>query len=169
MLRDGAQGISPYEEDAPRRPVTAQTRALPRRGPEPARRADAARRGTETAATRVVADPRRHASTPRQVPAARPSADEYDPPAATPRQAARQTAKSPPQHRRSGAGRLFRRVLLAILALVVLAAIVSVVAVELADKANKVVVHYQQVVGNDAQSAIDQVKTIITKYTTTKH
>ena len=69
--------------------------------------------------------------------------------------------------RRSGAGRLIRRILLAILALVVIAAIVSVVAVELADKADKVVVHYQQVVGNDVQSAIDQVKTIISKYTTT--
>ncbi len=158
MLRDGVRGISPYE-DAPVRPATAQTRALPRRGPEPRRR------GAETAATRVVAEPRRHASTPRQVPASRPPVDEYEPPVAAPRQ----TAAAPPPRRRSGAGRLIRRVLLAILALVVIAAIVSVVAVELADKANKVVVHYQQVVGNDAQSAIDQVKTIISKYTTTQH
>jgi hypothetical protein len=50
----------------------------------------------------------------------------------------------------------------------VIAAIVSVVAVALADKADKVIVHYQQVVGNDAQSAIDQVKSVISKYTTTR-
>jgi hypothetical protein len=173
MLRDGARGISPYD-DMPTRPVTAQTQALPRRGaptarrrPEPARRAvDNPRRGGETAATRVVAEPpRRHTSTPRQVPAGRPPVDDYVPPAATPRRG----AKAPAPRRRSGAGRLFRRVLLAILALVVVAAIVSVVAVELADKANKVVVHSQQVVGNDAQSAINQLKSIIAKYTTTQH
>jgi serine/threonine protein kinase len=170
LLRDGAQGISPYE-DAPVRPVTAQTRALPRRGPESARRdpvrpgAEARRRGADTAATRVVAEPRRHASTPRQVPAGRSPADPYEPPVAAPRQ----PSKAPSPRRRSGAGRLIRRILVAILALVVLAAIVSVVAVELADKANKVVVHYQQVVGNDASSAINQVKTIIAKYTTTQH
>jgi serine/threonine protein kinase len=170
MLRDGAKGISPYE-DAPARPVTAQTRALPRgrtsepaRRPEPPRRSEP-RRGAETAATRVVSEPRRKASTPRQVPAGQNPVD-YEPPVETPRQA-------PPSHPRprrgSGAGRLLRRILLAILALVVIAAIVSVVAVELADKADKVIVHYQQVVGNDAQSAIDQVKTVISKYTTTKH
>ncbi len=167
MLRDGAKGISPYE-DAPTRPVTAQTRALPRRGPDSSRRAaptprgaPAGRRGPDTAATRAIAEPRRSASTPRQVPAARPPAD-YEPPTPAPRQ-----STPPRQRRRSGTGRLIRRILLAILALVVIAAIVSVVAVELADKADKVVVHYQQVVGNDAQSAIDQVKTIISKYTTT--
>jgi serine/threonine protein kinase len=167
MLRDGAQGISPYE-DGPGRPVTAQTRALPRRTPEPARRPEsprraAPRRAAETAATRVVSEPRRSVSTPRQVPAGRPAMARQPPVAVT-----RQTPASPRQRRGSGAGRLLRRILLAVLALVVIAAIVSVVAVALADKADKVIVHYQQVVGNDAQSAIDQVKSVISKYTTTR-
>lgn len=163
LLRDGAKGISPFE-DAPPRPVTAQTRALPRRGPEPPRRPEPIRRGGETAATRVVPEPRRTATTPRQVPAGRRPA-EREPPV-TP---ARQAPAAPRQRRGSGAGRLLRRVLLALLVLVLIAAIVSVVAVELADKADKVIVHYQHVVGNDAQSAINQVKTVISKYTTTQH
>jgi eukaryotic-like serine/threonine-protein kinase len=151
LLRDGAKGISPYE-DAPTRPVTAQTRALPRRQ-------------AQTAATRVVAQPRRASTTPRQVPAGRPPL-EFDPPTPAPRSAAPPAAK---RRGGSGAGRLLRRVFFAILALVVLAAVIAIVAVELVNHADKVVVHYQHVVANDAQSAIDQVKTIISKYTTTKH
>jgi serine/threonine protein kinase len=158
LLREGAKGISPYE-DAPTRPVTAQTRPLSRRQPPPA-----------TAATRVVAQPRRNASTPRQVPAGvRPV--EFDPPTpapAPPSRGSRRAASAPPPARRgSGAGRLLRRLLFAIIALVALAAVAAIVAVKLANHADNVVVHYQHVVANDAQSAINQVKSIIAKYTTT--
>ena len=59
MLRDGAKGISPYE-DAPTRPVTAQTRALPRRGPDTSRRTAPTPRGAPASPSRA-----RHRRHPR--------------------------------------------------------------------------------------------------------
>jgi serine/threonine-protein kinase len=166
MLRDGAQGISPYE-DAPTRPATAQTRALPRRG-------------GDTAATKVVAGPRRTAATPRQVPAGRRPV-ELDPPTPPPFAPAPARGGRPaggaPADGRSGAGggrpaagqsggrHLLRRIVFSLLVLIVLAAVVVVVAVILADQAHTVIVHYQHVLAGDAQSEIDQLKAIIAKYT----
>ncbi len=64
---------------------------------------------------------------------------------------------------------MLRRVVFSLFALIVFAAVVAVVAVILADKADKVIVHYQHVAASDAQGAIRQVKTIISKYTATSH
>ena len=154
MLRDGARGISPYEDEAgaPTQAATAQTRAVsPRPLPTP------------TAATRVVAGPRRVAATPRQVPAGRRPVD-YAPPTPAGAYAPARSAAAPAPRRSSG-GRALRRLLWTILTLVILIAVIAIVAVELANHADKAIVHYQRVVANDAQSAIDQLKSIITKYT----
>jgi hypothetical protein len=176
LLRDGAKGISPYE-DAPTRAATAQTRALPpRRGADAAGRRGAgtsARRGAETAATRVVSEPRRNAATPRQVPANRPPL-EFDPPTPAPRAASRRDAAADPaptgpqRREASGGGRFLRRMFMSLLALIVLAAVVAVVAVLLVNKADNTVIHYQRIISNDAQSAITKVKSIIDHYTSSK-
>jgi hypothetical protein len=152
MLRAGAKGISPFE-DAPTRPAgrapTAQTRALTPR----AARAD-------TAATRIVAEPRRVAATPREIPAARP----YDPPAAP-----RRAAMGPPPaaisgRQRAGSG-IFGRLVWGILVLIVVIVVAAIVALELAKKTNGVVVHYQHIASHDVQNAINQLKAIIANYT----
>jgi serine/threonine protein kinase len=174
MLRDGARGISPYE-DAPTRPASAQTRSN-----EPTRALP--RRGADTAATKVVAGPRRTASTPRQVPAARPPL-EFEPPTPAPAPApatltsqsrgARSGGERSGAERQAGgrsrASHMLRRVVFGLFALIIFAAVLAVVAVILADKADKVIVHYQHVAAGDVQSTINQVKTIISKYTTTSH
>jgi hypothetical protein len=145
LLRDGARGISPYEEPAPA-PATARTRAL-------------APRAEPTAATRIVAGPRRTATTPRRVPAGRsPLADVATPAVADGRygQARRR------EEARRGGGRVWPWFAAILLGLIV---VVAVVAVILASSRHGVVVHYQHLVAHDVQSAISQLKAIIARYT----
>jgi uncharacterized protein YpmS len=60
------------------------------------------------------------------------------------------------------------RRLFALLALLVVIAIIVVAAVVISNDASSTAVHYQKVVGHDAQSAVDQLKQIINKYSNNK-
>jgi serine/threonine-protein kinase len=153
LLRDGSKGISPFEHDAPTRMIGgsgAFTRILPN--------AD-----LPTAATRVAPKPGRPIPAPRvsapptEATAIRPAAR-----SAPPARIAEQREFE--RRRRGGVGRFFRRLVVACLVLVLIAAAVAAGAVYLANQANKTVVHYEHIVSNDAQGAIDSVRSIIDKY-----
>jgi Tfp pilus assembly protein PilX len=76
---------------------------------------------------------------------------------------ARQTAEerpAPPQ--RSGRG--FRR-FMAVLALLAVLALIVIVAVLIANSTSNTVVHYKHIVAHDAQSAINQARSLINQYT----
>jgi serine/threonine-protein kinase len=162
LIKDGASGISPYSDTASTRLSSATSPTRATRSPPAA-----------TAATRVVAKPRRTASTPRQVPSGRAAREpeplylnDAPPPRQPSRQPSRQAAApARAQRRSSGVGRFFRRLLFAIIALAVVAAVVAILAITLVNKADQTVVHYRQVIANDAQSGIDQIKSIISQYT----
>jgi serine/threonine protein kinase len=160
LIVGGSRGKSPHDDKARTRAMerTAVTRVLSS--------------GPPTANT-VVAAPaprtRPHAQKPREVPANRPL------PPAPPPTRARQAARSDRVERgergergdRSDRGRdrrVARRIGWALAALIVLVVVIVVVAVLASDNSNTVV-HYQQVVGNHAQDAINQVEDIISKYT----
>ncbi|WP_249009545.1 protein kinase [Conexibacter sp. DBS9H8] len=146
LLRDGARGISPYEEAAPPPAATARTRALtPRADP--------------TAATRIVAAPRRTAATPRQVPAGRPPL--ADPPTPVPGYGRSGPARWREEPTARG-GRAWPWTVAILLGLIV---VIAVVVVILASSRHGVVVHYQQIVAHDAQSAIAKLKAVIAHYT----
>jgi serine/threonine-protein kinase len=116
-----------------------------------------------TAATRIAprtnrppAQPRGPRQVPaRQAPARRPErADQAR---------SRSEVAAGPAPRRSG-GRGFRRfmgllVLLGVLALIVIAAVL------ISDSTSPTVVHYQKIIGNDAQQVITQLQSLISKYT----
>jgi eukaryotic-like serine/threonine-protein kinase len=148
-LRDGAQGISPFDSEASTRHLgtSAATRVLPSREPP-------------TAATRVARPrapagpaPRSQRATP-----ARPAPRREPAYADTSRTAA---VRAGPERR---GGRAMRRLLaLSVLLLVFVAAVV--IAVAIATTTSGPVVHFRQVVANDAQSAINAVRGIIHQYT----
>jgi serine/threonine-protein kinase len=150
-IEDGARGISPYGGKRSRQPATAHTRVLPANDPV-------------TAATRITrpgssgaAGPSR---TPRTVPARRPVEPLGDGRGALGR-SGRDAAPTP----RRGNGRsAARRALVLMLALCVIV-IVAIVVVIVVSKGSKTVVHYQHIIGTDAQSAISSVRSLIDKYT----
>jgi serine/threonine protein kinase len=149
-LRDGARGVAPPGAQHANFATSAATRVTDAR---------------PTAATRVPAQPPltpAHAAipprqlAPREVPARQAPRRAAAP--AGRRQAA--AAERPPK--RSGRG--FRRLmgffsLLAVLALIVIAAVL------IANSTSNTVVHYQKIVSHDAQQAINQVQSLISKYT----
>lgn len=152
LLRDGASGISPFDEGAPTRMIGSSgdfTRVLPPSGRE-----------QPTSATRVSRPP---ALAP---PVSRP-------PAAVPVRPARPVPPArigsdrirPAPRRRGGFSRFLRRVALTLLVLLVIAGAIAAGAVYLANQANKTVVHYEKVVASDTQGAINSVRSLISHYT----
>ena len=120
---------------------TAATRVAPRVAPPP------------TTATRQVRqlEPRR----PRQA----------APAAAAPAQRQPRSAPAPAYaQRRRGGSRAFRRFMALLAVFFVLVAAV-VVAIAIASSTSNKVVHFRTIVGHDAQTAIDQVRGEINKYT----
>ena len=145
-LRDGARGIGGREPDYA---TSAATRVV--RTPTSATRVTPRPEAPSTAqshATRPA--PARQA--PRQVPAGRA-------PSPSPRRA-QASAERPPE--RSGRG--FRR-LIAFLALVAVIAIIVIAAVLISNSTSNTVVHYKKVVAHDTQSAINQIQSLISRYT----
>ncbi len=110
-----------------------------------------------TASTRVAPRPTTRsapaARAPRQVPARRPTRSE----------AAAYARRGPEERRppsRRGAGRV-----LAFLALLVVLVVIVVAAVTISSGTSPTVVHYQQVVARDVNSAVAQLQAIINRYT----
>jgi serine/threonine protein kinase len=150
-LRDGARGISPAGADDANFATSAATRVTDRRPTEATRlSAPAPAPVTPARSTRPT-----RALTPREVPARQAPRRAAAP--ANRRQAAPERA---PQ--RSGRG--FRR-LIGFLSLVAVLALIVIAAVLIANSTSNTVVHYQKIVAHDAQSAINQLQSIISKYT----
>jgi serine/threonine protein kinase len=152
-LRNGFQGLSSPDATAPTAHLgtSAATRVIPSRNdPTEAtrvasRRPPARRQLEPIPAPAPVAPPRReHAATSAY---ARPPRS----------QRARQ---QPERRRRSGARRLF-----GFLALAILFTAAVAIAVVLATSATNTVVHYERVVGHDANHAITNLRDLIQKYT----
>jgi serine/threonine protein kinase len=142
-LRNGAHGVAPVHDGAPtvHLGTSASTRVLQNRD-------------TPTAATRV-AQRREAPPTSRAAAARTPRAI---PPSRTARPQPARAAERAPQAR--GSGRAFRRfVAFLALALVFTAAVAT--AVVIATSTSKTIVHVRDVVANDVQSAITQVRDII--------
>jgi serine/threonine-protein kinase len=142
LLSNGARGVAP--EGPPTRGfATGATRVVP----------------GDTAATRVAPrtriEPATPSRAPRQVPPRRPRPEV----AAYARQTAEERP-APPQ--RSGRG--FRR-FMAVLALLAVLALIVIVAVLIANSTSNTVVHYKHIVAHDAQSAINQARSLINQYT----
>jgi serine/threonine protein kinase len=151
-MREGAKGIRPAG-GAPsatsatrvvRDESTAATRAIPRTGPR-------------TAAQPAVARP------PRQVPARRPE-PAYSEPVAARRQSASRRAPAGGREPAPRSGRGFRR-LVGLLMLLGVLALIVIAAVLISDSTSSTVVHYQKVIAKDANSAINQIQSLINKYT----
>lgn len=140
QLINGAHGISPYDDPARTRSMhrTAATRVL-------------SGNDFATAETVVVSPaprprasaPRAPSRVPREVPARRPPTPSQ--PAPRPNTTARRVGWA--------------------LALVCVFVVALVVVAIVASHNSGTVVHYQQVIANDAQHAIDQVQNIISRYT----
>ena len=145
-LTDGARGIAPPGSGEADYATSAATRVA--RPPTGATRVASRREATATTDT----PPRQTAprQAPRQVPAGR---------APSPRRAP-VTAERPPE--RSGSG--LRR-FMAALALLAVIAIIVVVAVLISDSTSSTAVHYQKVIARDTQSAVNQIQSLINKYT----
>jgi serine/threonine protein kinase len=147
-MRNGLGGRAPLSDGAPTAHLgtRAATRVL-------------TGRSAPTAATRVAprpAGPSTQPRAPRQVEPRRAR-----PAPASARQPRRAPVPAyPPRRRRRAARRMFA--LLAVFAVLV-AAVVAAVAISTSTSSN--VVHFRKVVGHDAQSAIDQVRSVINKYT----
>jgi serine/threonine protein kinase len=149
LIADGANGISPWSDEAPTRHLGASqaaTRVLPPVRDHP------------TAETTVAAPSRSRqvpARAPRTVPARRPPARESVPP----RQAA------PARQSEQGRGRRRARRVAGMLALLLVIAIVIVVVAVAVNKGTSNTVHYEKVVAGDAHTAINKVQNIISQYT----
>jgi eukaryotic-like serine/threonine-protein kinase len=150
-LRDGARGIAPPGADKPNFATSAATRV----GAQDATSATRVTPGQSDTAERPV-------RTPRQVPAREPARQAPRRPAAPAAPAARRPAEAERPPKRSGRG--FRR-LMGFLALTAVLALIVIAAVLIANSTSNSVVHYQKIVAHDAQSAIDQVRSLINKYT----
>jgi serine/threonine protein kinase len=148
-LRAGAEGISPFQSDSPtgHMGTKAATRVLPY-DEDP------------TAATRISAGPATRRLAP-QTPVPRPP--ERRPARAQPsaEYRRRQAVAEAPRERRGRGARRFG--LFMLLALLFTAAVV--IAIVIATSTSSTVVHYQQIVGRDAQSAINALQGLINKYT----
>jgi serine/threonine-protein kinase len=140
MLRDGARGIAP--DGAPQFPTAASTRYLERDDDPTAATRVTPRPAPRTAQTRAAGpvEPRRP---PRRVEPRRPAA----------------APLPPPQDSRG-----FRRGL-TLLVLAVVLLVVVIVAIAIANSTSNTVIHYQRIVGRDAQSALQQVQSLINQYT----
>jgi serine/threonine-protein kinase len=141
-IQDGARGIPPVGADPAEFATSAATQFLDD--------------GEPTAATRV---------TPRPAPrTAQTRAARQVEPRRAPRrvEAGYERRVAPPAPERSGKG--FRR-FMAVMALIGVFALVVIAAVVIANSTSSTVVHFQRVVAHDAQSAINQVKDLINKYT----
>ena len=144
LIADGAEGISPWSDEAPTRhlsPSTAATRVLPARD-HPTQ---------ETVVSAPRAPKQVPARTPRTVPARRPPVQEPLPPPV-------------PAPSRGGCGRAARRIGWS-LALVIVIAVIAVIVVAALEQSSNSVVHYKQVVAHDWRSAVTQVQSLITRYT----
>jgi eukaryotic-like serine/threonine-protein kinase len=141
-LRNGANGIAPAGADSAEFATSAATRYLD--DPE-----------NETAATRVTPSP-----APRT---AQTRAARQVEPRRSPRrvEAARRPAPPPPEPR---SGRGFRRFMV-LLALIAVFALVVIAAVAIANSTSNTVVHYQKVIARDVNSAITQIRNLISQYT----
>ena len=159
-LQNGLRGRSPLSDGAQTAHLgtRAATRVLPDRSPAP------------TAATRVAprVAPRPPTTATRQVRQLEPRAPRQGAPAPAPAQRAQRQPRSAPSsayaQRQRGGSRAFRR-LMALLAVFVVLIAAVVVAIVIASSTSNQVVHFRTVVGRDAQSAIDQVRSDINKYT----
>jgi serine/threonine protein kinase len=148
LLRDGARGISPYDEDSPTRHLgtSAATHVLPTREPP-------------TAATRVA---RPAAASPTRGREARPAPARTPPPRRITPVAAERDYREPSPARRRRSGLRRAMAFTALLLLLIVAVVIVLVATS--STANSVV-HYKTVIANDAQSAINSVRNLITQYT----
>ncbi len=150
-LRNGAHGLDPL-------PAVTFTARL---GTSAATNVSSGR-NAPTAATRVA---------PRALPprnargASAPSPRPLEPRRATRAQPAAEYAAANRAAARRGGGRRAVRRLLAFLAVVLLFVAAVAVAVTIATSTSKTVVHFRTVVAHDAQSAIDQVKSLVNSYT----
>jgi eukaryotic-like serine/threonine-protein kinase len=123
------------------------------------------------AATRVLSDRSAPTAATRVAPRSAPTTEQRPPRQSEPRRvrtaaAARQPRGAPvpgypPRRRR---GRVARR-MVAMLAILALLAAAVFLAVAISTSTSSNVVHFRTVIGRDAQSAIDQVRSVINKYT----
>ncbi len=144
LIVDGANGISPWSDEAPTRHMgmsTAPTRVVPARDRDFATQ--------ETMVVPRAPSPSAAPRAPRTVPARRPPS-QPEVPAAYAR---------PREGRRTG-----RRVAW-VLALLVVIVVVAVVIVAALHQGSASVVQYKQVVAHDWQSAVNRVQSIISRYT----
>jgi eukaryotic-like serine/threonine-protein kinase len=160
-LENGLRGRPPLSDGAQTAHLgtRAATRVLPNSS------------GTPTAATRVAprVAPRPPTTATRQVKQLEPRRPRQNAPAAAPpaQRVQRQPRSAPSPtyaQRRRGGSRAFRRLMALLGVLLVLIAGV-VVAIVIASSTSSQVVHFRTIVGHDAQTAIDQVRTQIDKYT----
>ncbi len=139
-LRDGARGVAPAAATGL---ATSATRVTPE---------------ARTAATRVAPRPTDPATpvarAPRQAPSRPPQRA----------QAAPTTRRSAAPPRPARARRGLRR-FMALLALVVVLALIVIAALLISNSTSSTVVHYQKVISQDAQSAINQLRGLVNKYT----
>ena len=158
-LQNGLRRRSPLSDGAQTAHLgtRAATRVIADRSPAP------------TAATRVAprVAPRPPTTATRQVRQLEPRRPRQAAPAA-PAQRAQPQPRSAPSpayaQRRRGGSRAFRRFMAVLAVFLVLVAAV-VVAVAISSSTSNTVVHFRTIVGRDAQTAIDQVRGEIDKYT----
>jgi eukaryotic-like serine/threonine-protein kinase len=149
-LQNGLRRRSPLSDRAPTTQLgtKAATRVLPDRSAPP------------TAATRVAPRPPTTSTQPVRQLEPRPVRQAASPAAGAPRGAPAPVYAQ----RRRGGSRVFRRfvALLAVFAVLIAAVVVAIV---IASSTSSTVVRFRTVVGHDAQTAIDQVRSEIDKYT----
>jgi serine/threonine-protein kinase len=156
-IQSGAQGIEPVDSSAPTAHLgtSAVTRVLP----SPSTTAATHLNPPPPAPAPATARPQaRAAGTPARRAVATP------PPARHPERVPEPAYDRPVPRRRGGAGRAMRR-LFAFLALAAVFAVAVVVAVVIATGTSSNVVQLQHNLANDAQTAINQVRDFINKYT----
>jgi serine/threonine protein kinase len=149
-IRDGARGVSPLGAESATVNLGSKsaTRVLDDRN-------------APTAATRATPRPPAQRAAPARV--ARTPPARREPQAPSEAYARRPAAAAQRQPERSG-GRAVRRFMLVVLLLCVFAAVV-IVATLIATGTSSTVVHFQQIVTNHAQEAINQIRSLINKYT----
>ena len=151
-LRDGARGVSPVGAD---RRISATSASTGVMGGD-----------AETAATRLTprsAPPRTAQTRPAQAP---PAPRQPEPRWAPRRVEVNDTRRPPPARRapQTQSGRGWQR-LMVLLALLAVFALVVIAAVVISNSTSSTVVHYQKIIARDAQSAISQIQSLISKYT----
>jgi hypothetical protein len=152
-LRDGARGVAPPGAENANFATSAATRVTDGRPTASTRLSGPAPVPAPATPTRSTRPTR--PLTPRDVPARQAPRRAAAP--ANRRQAAPERA---PQ--RSGRG--FRR-MIGFLSLLAVLALIAIAAVLIANSTSNTVVHYQKIVAHDAQSAINQLQSLISKYT----